>query len=154
MIIFKYNLLKILKEMNDIFDKESKISEIKLKEFCGIMLASSRASATFVAMFDSCSSVLQEDIHKKKFYKLSRYIDKQIVYKANEVEIFKRYDKSMNKVYQTKNYVQQKDILEFRRKTRNGDIFNFSLLSPENAEIEMVEKHNQSYQFDPANLMV
>ena len=150
MIIFKYNLLKILKQMDQIFYKEAKISEAILKQFCRIFLASPIASATFVAMFDTCSNLLEENNHKKRFYKLSRYIDKQIVYKASDVKIFKRYDREMNKVYQSRNFVQQREILEFR----NRNIFDFSLLSPENVEVEMIQTHKQSYQFDPVNLMV
>ena len=155
MIIFKYNLLKILKRMDEIFYKEGKISESILKEFCEIMLANPIASSTFVAMFDSCSNALEANDLKNKFYKLSRYIDKQIVYKASEVEIFKRYDRQMNKVYQSSSFVQQREILEFRSNHGNSNnVFDFSLLNYEKMEVELIGNHKQSYQFDPANLMI
>jgi hypothetical protein len=140
--------------MDDIFYKEGSIPEPILKEFCETMLASPIASSTFVAMFDSCSIIGKQNNFRKKFYKLSRYIDKQIVYKASKVEIFKRYDKEMNNVFNSKN-VLQRAFMDLRGRYRqNSDIFDFSLLNSDNVEVEMVQNHKQSYQFDPANLMI
>jgi len=136
--------------MDEIFYKEGKISESILKEFCEIMLANPIASSTFVAMFDTCSNTGEKHDLRLKFYKLSRYIDKQMVYNAHKVEIYKRYDREMNKMYQSKNFVLQREILEFS----NYDIFDFSLLDSDNIEVEMIQTHKRSYQFDPANLMV
>ena len=151
---FKYDLLKILKEMDENFYNEANIPQTMLIEFCEIMLASTTALVTFVAMFDTCScKSTEKDYLKTKFFKLSRYIDKQIVYSAHEVEIFRRYDREMNRIYECKDGTKKLFLGLTKIYKKNNHIFNFGLLnSEENVEVE--QNHQQSYQFDPANLMV
>jgi len=148
----RYNLLKKLKEMSEIYEKDKKLSSEILKEFCRIMVSSPSSSITFVAMYDGCANFHSDkDSYKRKFYQLSRYVDQEIVKKMRQEDIFKRYDKAMDKFYASKGSMKNMLSLQLTKKYKESShIFNFDILQ----EVEIIDTPSQSYQFDPANLMI
>ena len=148
----RYNLLKKLKEMSEIYEKERKISHEVLIEFCWAMVSSSLSSLTFVSMYDGCVNFRSDrNSYKREFYQLSRYIDREIVKRKSQEYVFKRYDKAMDEFYGSKNSIKNMAAVQLTEEyKKSGDIFNFNLLQEE----MVVEKSPQSYQFDPVNLMV
>ena len=144
MTLAEYKMIDFLQRINKKFIKEKKLTDIRLKEFCKLVLSDPTASVRFAAMFDTCKP-------DQEFHKLSRYIDQRMVSRMDSVGIFKRYDNMMVNAMDSgaSHPLSIKYIKLTKKYAKEGVIFNKIKIPKFKSSIGKPQKPQK---FDPANL--